>query len=45
MSSFEGFSTETVKFFEELTRNNAKVWFEAHRSVYDQYEDMFSQLD
>lgn len=37
MSSFEGFSTETLKFFEELTQNNTKVWFEAHRSVYDQY--------
>ena len=37
MSSFEGFSTETVKFFEKLTQNNTKVWFEAHRSVYDQY--------
>ncbi len=45
MSFFEGFSTETVKFFEKLTQNNTKVWFEAHRSVYDQYEDMVSHLD
>ena len=37
MSSFEGFSTETLKFFEDLAQNNTKVWFEAHRSVYDQY--------
>jgi uncharacterized protein (TIGR02453 family) len=37
MSSFEGFSTETLKFFEELTQNNTKEWFEEHRSDYDQH--------
>lgn len=37
MSSFEGFSKETLKFFDELANNNTKAWFEANRSLYDQY--------
>ena len=37
MSFFEGFSRETLKFFEELAQNNSKEWFESHRSDYDQY--------
>lgn len=37
MDSFEGFPTETVSFFEELSRNNRKEWFEAHRKEYDHF--------
>ena len=35
--SFNGFSPETLNFFAELTINNNKAWFEAHRSDFDNY--------
>ena len=33
--AFEGFSEETVKFFEDLKKNNTKKWFEAHKKDYE----------
>lgn len=33
--SFNGFPPETLKFYAELAINNNKVWFEAHRSIYE----------
>jgi uncharacterized protein (TIGR02453 family) len=33
--SFKGFAAESFQFFEELAKNNNKMWFDAHR---DQYE-------
>jgi len=35
--SFNGFSPNTVAFFEGLAANNTKAWFEAHRSDYEKY--------
>ncbi len=35
--SFTGFPPEALKFFAELSINNEKPWFEAHRSDYDNY--------
>lgn len=32
---FQGFSKQTVKFFQDLARNNNKAWFEEHRPVYE----------
>ncbi len=32
--SFPGFPKETVKFLRDLTRNNEKAWFDAHRDAY-----------
>ncbi len=34
---FQGFSKETVKFFQELKRNNNTKWFEAHRKDYEAF--------
>ncbi len=34
MAAFEGFSPETVSFYEDLAQNNAKEWFEAHKDTY-----------
>lgn len=34
---FQGFSKETVAFFENLKRNNNRVWFESHRQEYENY--------
>ncbi|HOW84530.1 MAG TPA: DUF2461 domain-containing protein [Candidatus Aminicenantes bacterium] len=34
-AAFAGFSRETVRFFTELRRNNAKPWFDAHREAYE----------
>jgi uncharacterized protein (TIGR02453 family) len=33
---FKGFSTETITFFLQLSQNNNKSWFEAHRQQYEQ---------
>jgi len=33
--SFQGFSKKTVQFFEELAKNNNKLWFENHRGDYE----------
>ena len=35
--SFTGFPPEALNFFAELSVNNEKPWFEAHRSDYDNY--------
>ena len=37
MGDFKGFPKETVKFFEDLKKNNSKEWFEAHKKDYEQY--------
>ena len=34
MGTFGGFPKETAKFLRELSRNNEKEWFEAHRADY-----------
>ena len=35
IEEFQGFSKETVKFFQNLKRNNNKGWFDAHREMYE----------
>jgi uncharacterized protein (TIGR02453 family) len=35
--AFEGFSKKTVKFFQDLKKNNTKKWFEAHKKEYETY--------
>ncbi len=34
---FQGFSRRTFTFLRDLGRNNDKVWFEAHRAIYEQH--------
>jgi uncharacterized protein (TIGR02453 family) len=34
---FNGFPKECVTFFEELTKNNDKVWFEKHKTDFEDY--------
>jgi uncharacterized protein (TIGR02453 family) len=34
---FQGFSRKTFAFLRDIGRNNDKVWFEAHRSDYEQH--------
>jgi uncharacterized protein (TIGR02453 family) len=34
MSTFNGFSKKVITFYKELTRNNNKEWFEAHKADY-----------
>lgn len=34
---FSGFSPESLQFLRELKANNSKIWFEEHRSDYEQY--------
>lgn len=36
-TKFGGFSQKTVLFFEELSANNQREWFNQHRSDYQQY--------
>lgn len=36
MAAFAGFRPAAFRFLRDLKRNNAKVWFEAHRDVYEQ---------
>lgn len=33
--AFEGFAPEGVEFLSNLSRNNNRTWFDAHRGVYD----------
>lgn len=33
--SFDGFPRETFSFLRGLSKNNTKVWFEAHKGDYD----------
>jgi uncharacterized protein (TIGR02453 family) len=35
--SFQGFRTDSFRFFEELARNNQKAWFDQNRARYDQH--------
>lgn len=35
MSSFPGFPKGTARFLRDLTRNNDKAWFDAHRDAYE----------
>ena len=35
--SFEGFPRETSAFLDGLTKNNSKVWFDAHRTDYEEH--------
>jgi uncharacterized protein (TIGR02453 family) len=37
MSHFSGFPADTTRFLAELTENNSKQWFDAHRGDYDEY--------
>jgi uncharacterized protein (TIGR02453 family) len=37
MSTFNGFPKEMNRFFKELTQNNTKEWFDAHREDYEDY--------
>lgn len=36
-TNFNGFPAECVEFYNELRKNNSKVWFDAHRSDFEQY--------
>ena len=33
--SFAGFAPESFQFFQDLAKNNNKLWFDAHRDVYE----------
>ena len=35
--AFEGFSSATLEFLEQPDKNNDKLWFDAHRSEYEQH--------
>lgn len=37
MTSFQGFSKETVHFFEKLKKNNNKNWFQSQKNQYEKY--------
>jgi len=37
MPPFQGFSTDTYRFFVGLVHNNEKAWFEAHRAEYEDF--------
>ncbi|NND02169.1 MAG: DUF2461 family protein, partial [Acidimicrobiia bacterium] len=37
MADFAGFPAETQRFLRELSSNNTKQWFDAHRNDYDDY--------
>ncbi|MCY6380263.1 DUF2461 domain-containing protein [Hoeflea prorocentri] len=34
---FEGFPKKSVRFLQDLNKNNSREWFEAHRADYDAY--------
>jgi uncharacterized protein (TIGR02453 family) len=36
MTGFNGFPRESISFFEDLSRNNDRTWFEQHKAVYEQ---------
>jgi len=36
-TTFQGFSADSFRFFQELARNNQKAWFDANRARYDQH--------
>jgi uncharacterized protein (TIGR02453 family) len=35
IGAFKGFSKQTVQFFKDLANHNNRIWFEAHRGVYE----------
>jgi uncharacterized protein (TIGR02453 family) len=35
--AFQGFSKETVRFFNDLKKNNTKKWFESHKKDYEAF--------
>jgi len=35
MAGFAGFPKGTAKFLRELSQNNGKIWFDAHRGAYE----------
>jgi hypothetical protein len=37
MTSFQGFPRETIRFLRDLSRNNEKAWFDAHREDYQEH--------
>ena len=37
MTGFNGFSKELPKFFQNLKKNNTKLWFEKHRNEYEEF--------
>ncbi|MBU0514287.1 MAG: DUF2461 domain-containing protein [Proteobacteria bacterium] len=36
-SGFNGFTKQTVKFWQELKKNNNKTWFDQNRDLYDEH--------
>ena len=36
-ADFDGFPRDCVKFYEGLKKNNSRVWFDDHRTDYDQF--------
>lgn len=36
-SGFNGFTKQTVQFWQELKKNNKKTWFDQHRELYDEH--------
>ena len=37
MSNFPGFSPKAFKFLEDLTNYQTKIWFDEHRSEYEEF--------
>lgn len=37
MNNFKGFKKETIKFYEDLTNNNAKEWFAEHKLDFEEF--------
>jgi len=37
MNNFQGFSKDSIKFYEDLTNNNSKEWFADHKSDYEEF--------
>lgn len=42
---FQGFSEQTIQFFNKLEQNNNKEWFDKHRSIYEiEVRERFKEL-
>jgi len=41
---FEGFSKQTIKFLQDLKKNNSKEWFEKNREIFNNHVMLESQL-
>ena len=37
MNNFQGFSKDSIKFYEDLTNKNSKEWFADHKSDYEEF--------